>query len=119
MKAPYFGNEVHAAIWITEYTGLSYSERTCVGHGWELCRNRRANHNSCPATADWDAWTDWRINLFLTAGINQIAFEAFTGNEWDAIHLRSIELTPGTGWTSSYEAEATQNTLRGSRGHYG
>jgi hypothetical protein len=68
---------------------------------------------SIPATADWDAWADWRINLFLTTGINQIAFEVFTGNGWDAIHLRSIELTPGSGWTCSYEAEATQNTLRG------
>ena len=68
---------------------------------------------SIPATADWDAWADWRINLFLIAGINQIAFEAFPGNEWDAIHLRSIEVTSGSGWSNSYEAEAPQNALCG------
>jgi len=68
---------------------------------------------SIPATADWDTWADWRISLFLTAGINQIAFEAFTGNKWDAIHLRSIEVTPGNGWINSYEAESPQNELCG------
>jgi hypothetical protein len=68
---------------------------------------------SIPATADWDAWADWRISLFLTAGINQIAFEAFTGNEHNAINLRSIEVNSGSGWTSSYEAEAPQNALCG------
>ena len=68
---------------------------------------------SIPATADWDAWADWHINLFLTAGINQISFEAFTGNEWDAINLRSIEITHGSGLINSYEAEAPQNALCG------
>ena len=68
---------------------------------------------SIPATADWDTWANWRISVFLTAGINQIAFEAFTGNEWDAIHLRSIDVTSGSGWNNSYEAEAPQNTLCG------
>jgi hypothetical protein len=68
---------------------------------------------SIPSTADWDTWADWRISLFLIAGINQIAFESFTGNEQDAIHLRSIEITPGNGWINTYEAEAAQNILCG------
>ena len=36
---------------------------------------------SISSTADRDTWADWRINLFLTAGINQIALRRTRANE--------------------------------------
>jgi hypothetical protein len=50
------------------------------------------------------------LNVFLTAGINQIAFETVT----DAtIRLLALEITPGSGVVDVYEAESAQNTLGG------
>jgi hypothetical protein len=66
-----------------------------------------------PATADWDTWQEWEINVFLTAGINGIALDAIADNSQSAIHIRSLELTPGEGPVTIYEAEASQNTLQG------
>ena len=50
------------------------------------------------------------LNVFLTVGINQIAFETVT----DAtIRLLALEITPGSGVVDVYEAESEQNTLGG------
>jgi hypothetical protein len=66
-----------------------------------------------PTTADWDTWHEWEISVFLTAGINQIALNAIAGGGQSAIHIRSLELSPGEGPVTIYEAEAPQNTLQG------
>jgi hypothetical protein len=50
------------------------------------------------------------LNVFLTAGINQIAFEAITDV---AIPLLALEVAPGSGFADVYEAESGQNTLSG------
>jgi uncharacterized protein YjbI with pentapeptide repeats len=66
-----------------------------------------------PTTGDWDTWREWESDVFLTAGINQIALDAIAGGSQSAIHVRSLELSPGEGPVTTYEAEASQNTLRG------
>jgi uncharacterized protein YjbI with pentapeptide repeats len=66
-----------------------------------------------PTTGDWDTWREWEIDVFLTAGINQIALDAIAGGSQSAIHVRSLELSPGEGPATTYEAEASQNTLQG------
>jgi hypothetical protein len=50
------------------------------------------------------------LNVFLTAGINQIAFEAITDV---AIPLLALEVAPGSSFADVYEAESGQNTLSG------
>ena len=50
------------------------------------------------------------LNVFLTAGINQIAFEATTDI---AIPVFTLEVDPGRGLVDVYEAESAQNTLGG------
>ncbi len=66
-----------------------------------------------PATANWNTWADANINIFLTAGINRIAFNAYTGDDSDAINIDYIEIGAGSGTIGNYEAEATANTLAG------
>ena len=50
------------------------------------------------------------LNVFLPAGINQIAFETITDV---AIPLRALKIAPGSGIVDVYEAESAQNTLGG------
>jgi hypothetical protein len=50
------------------------------------------------------------LNVFLTAGINQIAFEAITDV---AIPLLALEIAPGNGIVDVYEAVSAQHTLGG------
>ena len=68
---------------------------------------------SVPATADWNTWADANINVFLTAGINRIAFDSFTNDDSGAMNIDYIEVTPGSGAINAYEAEASGNTLGG------
>ena len=53
---------------------------------------------------------DPSVNVFLSAGINQIAFEAITDV---AIPLLALEIAPGRGFADVYEAESAQNILAG------
>jgi hypothetical protein len=66
-----------------------------------------------PATADWNTWADAHINVFLMTGINRIALTAFTDDDSGAMNIDYIEVTPGSGAISTYEAEAVGNTLGG------
>ena len=66
-----------------------------------------------PSTADWSTWADTDVNVFLTAGINNIAIDAYTTADEGAINIDYIEVTPSTGTITSYEAEAAGNTLGG------
>ncbi|HEX6034888.1 MAG TPA: hypothetical protein VFY83_10655, partial [Anaerolineales bacterium] len=50
------------------------------------------------------------LNVFLTVGINQIAFKTITDV---AIPLLGLEIASGTGVVDVYEAESVQNTLGG------
>ena len=68
---------------------------------------------SVPVTADWNTWADIHINVFLTAGINRVAFNAFTNDDRGAMNIDYIEVTPGSGVIDAYEAEALGNTLDG------
>jgi len=66
-----------------------------------------------PATADWNTWADAHINVFLTAGINRIAFDSFTNDDSGAMNIDYIKVTPASGDINVYEAEALGNTLGG------
>jgi hypothetical protein len=50
------------------------------------------------------------LTVFLTAGVNQIAFETITDV---AIPLLALEIAPGSGLLEVYEAESAQNILGG------
>ena len=50
------------------------------------------------------------LNVFLTVGINQIAFETITDV---AIPLLALKIAPGRGFVHVYEAESAQNVLAG------
>jgi hypothetical protein len=50
------------------------------------------------------------LTVFLTAGVNQIAFETITDV---AIPLLTLEIAPGSGLLEVYEAESAQNILGG------
>lgn len=63
---------------------------------------------SIPAT---QGWSDFELDLFLTEGINRLAFEVLEGTE---VSLRSLVLAPGQGKIRSYEAESPTNILSGS-----
>jgi hypothetical protein len=54
--------------------------------------------------------TNQGLNVFLIAGINRIAFETISEA---AIHLLALEISPGGGLVTSYEAESAQNILGG------
>jgi hypothetical protein len=65
------------------------------------------------STADWNTWADAEISVFLTSGINRIAFTSLTHNDSSAIHIDCIEVMPASGAIDAYEAEAVGNTLGG------
>jgi hypothetical protein len=66
---------------------------------------------SVHATTDWNTWADTNINVFLTAGINRIAF---SNDNRGAMNIDYIEVTSsGSGAIFTYEAEALCNTLGG------
>jgi hypothetical protein len=50
------------------------------------------------------------LNVFLTAGINRVAFETITAV---AIPVLGLEMVPAKGIVDVYEAESVQNTLGG------
>jgi hypothetical protein len=68
---------------------------------------------SVPATTDWNTWADATMQVFLIAGINCIAFNAFTNDDSAAVNIDYIEVTLGRGTIDTYEAEAAGNTLGG------
>ncbi|MBC8076568.1 MAG: hypothetical protein H7Y32_10875 [Chloroflexales bacterium] len=68
---------------------------------------------SCPGTAAWDVWATTTTTVFLQAGINRIAFQAYAGGNRSAIHVDYIEVAPGSGGVDTYGAEAPGNTLGG------
>jgi hypothetical protein len=54
--------------------------------------------------------TNPSLNVFLTAGINQIAFETITDV---TIPLLALEIASGSGFVDVYEADSAQNILGG------
>lgn len=69
---------------------------------------------SMPATADWNTWNNATARVFLTAGINRISLKAFTNDESDAVNIDYIDVVPSSGTVTTYQAEASGNTLGGS-----
>ncbi|MCB0167299.1 MAG: dockerin, partial [Anaerolineae bacterium] len=48
---------------------------------------------SFPSTTDWNTWADHDVNVFLTAGINNISFDAYTTDDEGALNIDYIEVT--------------------------
>lgn len=67
----------------------------------------------CNQTSNWSTWDDVTTTVFLQAGINLISYSAYTNDESDCVNQDYIEVTSGNGTVTSYEAEATENTLNG------
>jgi hypothetical protein len=66
-----------------------------------------------PGTADKNTWNTASVKVFLNAGINRIAINAFTPDDQDLIAVDYLDVTATTGTISNYEAESSANTLAG------
>jgi len=66
-----------------------------------------------PGTADKNTWNTASVKVFLTAGINRIAINAFTPDDQDLIAVDYLDVTAATGTIGNYEAESSANTLAG------
>ncbi|WP_200962438.1 CBM35 domain-containing protein [Paenibacillus sp. Soil750] len=68
---------------------------------------------SLTGTTNWSTWASNTTNVFLTAGINRIAMNAFTTDDNDAYNIDYIDVAASTGTITGYEAEAAGNTRAG------
>ncbi|MGW0801533.1 CBM35 domain-containing protein [Nonomuraea sp. NPDC002799] len=66
-----------------------------------------------PGTPTWDAWNTVTRKVYLAAGVNRIAVEAYTGDDRDAVNVDYIDVTPTSGTVTAYEAESAANTRGG------
>jgi len=66
-----------------------------------------------PGTADWNTWNTVTTKVFLPAGISQLEANAYAGDDRDAVNLDYLDVTSTSGTITSYEAEASGNTLAG------
>jgi hypothetical protein len=68
---------------------------------------------SLPPMGGCEGLAQAEISVFLTAGINRVALAALPGADLSTVRIASLDVTPGSGWQASYEAEAEANTLSG------
>lgn len=68
---------------------------------------------SLPGTANWNTWNTVTTKVFLPAGISRIEVNAFAGDDRDAVNLDYLDVTTTTGTITTYQAEASGNTLSG------
>ncbi|NUS00933.1 MAG: carbohydrate-binding protein [Nonomuraea sp.] len=66
-----------------------------------------------PGTPTWNDWNTVSRKVFLAAGINRIAVEAYTGDDRDAVNVDHLDVTPASGTVTAYEAESGANTRTG------
>lgn len=66
-----------------------------------------------PGTADWNTWNTVTAKVFLPAGISRIEANAYASDDRDAVNLDYLDVAATTGTITSYEAEASGNTLSG------
>ena len=66
-----------------------------------------------PGTADWNTWKTTTTKVFLPAGISRVEYNAYSGDDRDAVNLDYLDVAATSGSTTAYEAEAGGNTLSG------
>jgi hypothetical protein len=66
-----------------------------------------------PGTADWNTWNTVTTKVFLPAGISRVEANAYAGDDRDAVNVDYLDVAATTGTITSYEAEASGNTLSG------
>jgi len=66
-----------------------------------------------PGTATWNTWNTVTRKVFLTAGVNRVDVNAYATDDRDAVNLDYLDVAATTGTVTTYEAEATGNTLSG------
>lgn len=66
-----------------------------------------------PGTADWNTWKTATTKVFLPAGISRVEYNAYAGDDRDAVNLDYLDVAATSGTVTAYEAEATGNTLSG------
>jgi hypothetical protein len=66
-----------------------------------------------PGTTDWNTWNTVTTKVFLPAGISRIEADAYAGDDRDAVNLDHLDVAATTGTVTTYEAEASANTLSG------
>lgn len=75
--------------------------------------NKFIKNVQCNQTTNWSTWSDVTTTVFLQGGINLISFSAYTSDEVDCVNQDYIDVSAGIGTITSYEAEASGNTLSG------
>jgi Carbohydrate binding module (family 35) len=68
---------------------------------------------SLTATANANTWASKSVNMFLTAGINRIAYGALSNGSSNGVAIDYIDVTPAAGTITNYQASSTVNTLGG------
>lgn len=66
-----------------------------------------------PGTPDWNSWNTVTTKVFLPAGISRIEVNAYAGDNRDAINVDHLDVNPTSGTITTYQAEASTNTLSG------
>lgn len=66
-----------------------------------------------PGTANWNTWNTATTKVFLPAGISRVEYNAYAGDDRDAVNLDYLDVAATTGTVTAYEAEAGGNTLSG------
>jgi hypothetical protein len=66
-----------------------------------------------PGTADWNTWKTATTKVYLPAGISRVEYNAFAGDDRDAVNLDYLDVAATSGTVAAYEAEAGGNTLSG------
>ncbi|BEL06967.1 hypothetical protein Q0Z83_051580 [Actinoplanes sichuanensis] len=66
-----------------------------------------------PGTANWNTWNTVTTKVYLPAGISRIEYNAYASDDRDAVNLDYLDLAPGSGTVTAYEAESSANTRGG------
>jgi len=66
-----------------------------------------------PGTADWNTWNTVTAKVFLPAGISRVEANAYATDDRDAVNLDYLDVAATTGTVTTYQAEASGNTLGG------
>jgi hypothetical protein len=95
------------------YSAGSYSGAPTTRYAQMKINDVFLKNVQCNQTANWSTWADANTTVFLQAGINRITFSAYISDESDCVNQDYIDVTAGSGAMTSYEAEASGNTLAG------
>ena len=98
--------------------GLRYSAGPYTGAPTDRSIRLRVNGTdltdvALPGTANWNTWNTVTTKVFLPAGINRVEANAYASDDRDAVNLDYLDVAATSGTITTYQAEASGNTLGG------